>query len=182
MSRYSINSSASKPCFVTLIFTHILRLIIQNLCHLLLKVLLPLKFTAKSTYRLLKQLLKNQINRNTPKKARHSSVLPGNAKCSVTSHTRWCQGGHHHDIYKYTSIHGPADFAGRWHHARYTRFESDDIINLSRRGAFSSHFARNKQVLGKECAEKSGGDLRKVDESYWVHWITLIFSCISKHL
>ena len=144
MSRYSINSSTSKTCFVTLIFTHILRVIIQNLCHLLLKVLLPLKFIAKSTYQLLKQLLKNQINRNTPKKARHSSVLPGNAKCSVTSHTRWRQGGHHHDIYKYTSIHGPADFAGRWHHARYMRFESDDIINLSRQGAFSSHFARNK--------------------------------------
>ena len=59
-----------------------------------------------------KQLLINQINTNTTK-ARHSSVLPGNTKCSVTSHTRWRPGGHHDDIYKYRSIDGPADFAGR---------------------------------------------------------------------
>ena len=37
LGRYGINSSASKTCFVTAIFTHILRLIIQNRFHLLLK-------------------------------------------------------------------------------------------------------------------------------------------------
>jgi len=129
-----------------------------------LKVLLHLKFTAKSTYRLLKQLLKNQINTNMTK-ARHSSELPGNTKRSVMSHTRWRQGGHHHDIYKYTSIDGPADFAGRWHHTQYTRFKSDGIINLSRRDAFGVSFC-SKQVGFEE------GMCRKVwgrsQESWWV--------------
>ena len=37
LGRYGINSSASKPCFVTAIFAHILRLIIQNRFHFLLK-------------------------------------------------------------------------------------------------------------------------------------------------
>ena len=37
LGRYGINSSASKTCFVTAIFAHILRLIIQNRFHLLLK-------------------------------------------------------------------------------------------------------------------------------------------------
>ena len=37
LGRYGINSSASKTCFVTAIFSHILRLIIQNRFHLLLK-------------------------------------------------------------------------------------------------------------------------------------------------
>ena len=164
MSRYSINSSASKTCFATLIFPHILRLIIQNLFHLLLKVLLHLKFTAKSTYRLLKQLLKNQINTNTTK-ARHSSVLPGNTKCSVTSHTRWRQGGHHQDIYKYTSIDGPAYLAGRWHHARYTRFESDDIINLSRRGASGVSFCSKHVGFEEGMCRKVWG---RSHESWWV--------------
>ena len=46
MPNNGINSSASKRvlpgCFVTAIFAHILRLIIQNRFHLLLKVLLQL--------------------------------------------------------------------------------------------------------------------------------------------
>ena len=46
-SRYSVNSSASKTCFVTRF-----SLIIQNRLHLLLKVLLNSKFIAKSTCRL----------------------------------------------------------------------------------------------------------------------------------
>ena len=46
-SRYNVNSSASKTCFVTRF-----SLIIQNRLHLLLKVLLNSKFIAKSTYRL----------------------------------------------------------------------------------------------------------------------------------
>ena len=46
-SRYSVNSSASKTCFVTRF-----SLIIQNRLHLLLKVLLNSKFIAKRTYRL----------------------------------------------------------------------------------------------------------------------------------
>ena len=44
-SRYSVNSSASKTCFVT-------RFSLQNRLHLLLKVLLNSKFIAKSTCRL----------------------------------------------------------------------------------------------------------------------------------
>ena len=55
--------------------------------HLLLKVLLHSKFTAKSTYRLIKRLQKYQPDRNITK-ARHSWVLPGNTKYSVTSQTR----------------------------------------------------------------------------------------------
>ena len=43
--RYSINSSASKMCFVTTIFANILRIIIQNRFHLLLKVLKHSKFS-----------------------------------------------------------------------------------------------------------------------------------------
>ena len=37
LGRYGINSSASKTCFVTAMFAHMLRLIIQNRFHLLLK-------------------------------------------------------------------------------------------------------------------------------------------------
>ena len=37
LGRYSINSSASKTCFVTAMFAHMLRLIIQKRFHLLLK-------------------------------------------------------------------------------------------------------------------------------------------------
>ena len=37
LGRYGINSSASKTCFVTETFAHMLRLIIQNRFHLLLK-------------------------------------------------------------------------------------------------------------------------------------------------
>ena len=43
--RYSINSSTSKMCFVTTIFANILRIIIQNRFHLLLKVLKHSKFS-----------------------------------------------------------------------------------------------------------------------------------------
>ena len=46
--------AASKTCFVTSIFAHILRLIVQNRFHLFLKKVLFSKFIAKSTYRLLK--------------------------------------------------------------------------------------------------------------------------------
>ena len=37
LGRYGINSFASKTCFVTAMFAHMLRLIIQNRFHLLLK-------------------------------------------------------------------------------------------------------------------------------------------------
>ena len=37
LGRYGINSSASKTCFVTEMFAHMFRLIIQNRFHLLLK-------------------------------------------------------------------------------------------------------------------------------------------------
>ena len=37
LGRYGINSSASKTCFVTAMFVYMLRLIIQNRFHLLLK-------------------------------------------------------------------------------------------------------------------------------------------------
>ena len=60
-------SSVSKTCFVKSIFAHILRLIIANRFHLLLKVLLHSKFIAKSTYRLLKRPLRKQMDRNTTK-------------------------------------------------------------------------------------------------------------------
>ena len=65
-----------------------------------LKVLLHSKFIAKST----------EYRKTTAKKPKpieiwpkrwHSSVLPGSTKCSLTSHTRWRQGGHHGDICKY---------------------------------------------------------------------------------
>ena len=78
LSRNGINLSASKTCYITSIFAHILRLIIQNRLHLLLKELLHSKFNAftkfiaKSTYRLLKRPLKKKIDRNTrTTKARH---------------------------------------------------------------------------------------------------------------
>ena len=67
LSRCGINSSVSKTCFVKSIFAHILRLIIPNRFHLLLKVLLHSKFFAKSTYRLLKRPLRKQMDRNTTK-------------------------------------------------------------------------------------------------------------------
>ena len=35
----------------------------------------------------------------------------------------------------YASIDGPADFAGRLHHARDKRLAGDEIINLERPGA-----------------------------------------------
>ena len=55
-------------CFVTSIFAHILRLMIRSkLFHFLLKVLLPSQFIAKSTYRLQKQPLKIQTDRNMTK-------------------------------------------------------------------------------------------------------------------
>ena len=82
LSRNGINLSASKTCYITSIFAHILRLIIQNRLHLLLKELLHskfnafMKFIAKSTYRLLKRPLK-KIDRNTRTRKTPPSELPG---------------------------------------------------------------------------------------------------------
>ena len=69
--------------FCKSIFAHILRLIIPNRFHLLLKVLLHSKFIAKSTYRLLKRPLRKQMDRNTTKSktlfgvAQKHKMLPG---------------------------------------------------------------------------------------------------------
>ena len=85
-SRYFINASASKTCFVTSIFAYIVRLIIQNRFHLPLKVLLHSKFRAKSTYRLLKRPQKNQVGLCWWEIA-FSRKLPSNKKCMTSLRT-----------------------------------------------------------------------------------------------
>ena len=85
-SRYGINSSASKTCFVTSICAHIVRLIIQNRFHLPLKVLLHSKFIAKSTYRLLQRPRKNQVGLCWWEIA-FSRKLPSNKKCMTSLQT-----------------------------------------------------------------------------------------------
>ena len=86
-SRYFISSSASKTCFVTSIFAHIVRLIIQNRFHLPLKVLLHSKFIAKSTYRLLKRPQKKQVGPGAPGWTLLTFLLPSNKKCMTSLRT-----------------------------------------------------------------------------------------------
>ena len=133
LSRCGINSSASKTCFV---------IQIASICSI--KVLLHLKFIAKRTFWLRRRPLKT--------KARHSSVLPGNTKCSVTLlNARWRQGGHRRKPAEFLC---PGYFLGearraqsregirfKWYYAMPRGHKRDPIYSLSINAAFWANFS-----------------------------------------
>ena len=133
LSRCGTNLSASKTCFV---------IQIASICSF--KVLLHLKFIARRTFWLRRRPLKT--------KARLSSVLPGNTKCSVTLlHARWRQGGHQR---KPAQFWCPGYFLSdarrarsregirfKWYYAMPRGHKQDPIYSLSINDAFWANFS-----------------------------------------